>query len=131
MIKIRNIIAAAALAIAVTPGVVTQASAQVAPAARNSAIVAQDSSMRASKLIGMMVYNDKGERLGKIVDIMVMATATEPTVVLSTASTPSKMVAIPLSHINLNNDKASMEGTRPEVAAMPSWSFNGRISGGG
>jgi ribosomal 30S subunit maturation factor RimM len=86
--------------------------------------------MRSSKLIGMDVFNSKGEKIGKIEDSLVEGTASEPLAVLS-AGTGGKMVAVPLSHIALKNDKASMAATMAEMAAMPAWKFTGIQVGGG
>lgn len=129
--NIRNIVGAAALAIAVVPSLASSAYAQ--PMAISS-IVAQDHSMRSSKLIGMDVYDEKGARIGKIEDILVKGSASEPLAVLSVGSFVGggdKMVAVPMSHIRLKSDKASMEATKTEMAVMPVWAFTGLSSGGG
>jgi hypothetical protein len=127
MFNRRTLAIAAALACFATAGLVTQAGAQSL-----SHIVAQDHGMKASGLIGLTVTNDKGEVLGKIADIIVKGSATEPMAILSSGSgSTAKMVAVPLSHIGMKNDKASMAMTMADFYAMPGWAFNGLNGGGG
>jgi sporulation protein YlmC with PRC-barrel domain len=129
--KILNTVAAAALAVAIVPQLTSHGFAQ-SPAA--SSIVAQDHSMRSSKLIGMDVYDAKGARIGRIEDVLVRGSASEPVVVLSVGSfvgSGDKMVGVPVSHIVLKGDKASMAATKTELASMEAWRFNGLAGGGG
>jgi sporulation protein YlmC with PRC-barrel domain len=92
-------------------------------------IVMADHSMRSSKLIGLPVFDDHGQKLGTIVDIMVKAEASEPTVILTTGT---KMVAAPLSHISLDAKHVMMPGTTmAAIMAMPAYKFNGLEGGGG
>jgi len=59
-------------------------SAPLASAAANISEVATiDHSMRASKLIGMTVYNDQGTGVGKMEEILVTTGAAEPSAILS------------------------------------------------
>ena len=84
--------------------------------------------------VGMPVYNGEGKEIGKIADIMVKGDASEPAVVLSLsagAGGGAKMVAVPMSHIVLKNDKAAMQASSAELAAMQSWQFQGLMGGGG
>jgi len=131
MKKLTTLAATTALAVAFVPVVTTHVFAQPMAA---SGIVAQDHSMRSSKLIGTDVYDQKGARIGKIEDILVKGTASEPLAVLSVGSYVGghdKMVAVPLAHISLKSDKAGMSATRTELASMPGWTFNGLAGGGG
>lgn len=131
MNTLKTLTAAAALALAFAPQTTITASAQ---SLSYSTIVAQDHSMRGSKLIGMEIFNEKGEKIGKIEDILVKGTASEPMAVLSVPGAKSgetRMVAVPLSHVNLKSDKASMAATKIELAAMPTWQFQGLAGGGG
>jgi sporulation protein YlmC with PRC-barrel domain len=129
--RILPIFATAALTAAFVPAITTQVFAQ---SMAKSAIVAPDHSMRGSKLIGMDIFNQQGMKIGKIEDIMVKGSATEPVAILSVgafAGGGDKMVAVPMSHISLNADKASMPATKAELAAMPGWQFTGLSGGGG
>jgi len=131
MKKISTLFAVTALAMAVMPIMATQVTAQ---SLSHSTIVATDHSMRSSKLIGMPVYNGEGKEIGTIADIMVKGDASEPAVVLSLsagAGGSARMVAVPMSHIVLKNDKATMQAGKTELAAMPSWQFQGLMGGGG
>jgi sporulation protein YlmC with PRC-barrel domain len=92
-------------------------------------IVMVDHSMRASKLVGLKVYDDQGKPLGTIVDILVKAEASEPTVILKSA-TGGKLVAAPLSHIKLEGKKIMMPGTTPAMmASMPAFKFEAATNG--
>ncbi len=129
MKKLTTVLTAAALALAFSPSIINPASAQ---SQSRSDIVAVDHSMRSSKLIGLEVYNEKGEDVGKLEDILVKSSASEPQVVLSVGGfvgNEPKLVVVPLSHISLKADKASMSATKTEMAALPKWQFNGE--GGG
>jgi sporulation protein YlmC with PRC-barrel domain len=125
------IIAATALAMAFGPAAFNPVFAQSMSV---SSIVTPDHSMRGSKLIGMDIFNQQGQKIGKIEDILVKGAAAEPVAILSVGAftgSGDKMVAVPMSHIALKADKASMPATKAELAAMPGWQFNGLSGGGG
>ncbi len=128
MFKLKTATIVATLAMAAIPALVAPASAQVA---RASAIVAQDHAMRASKLMGMTIYNEKGDVLGKIADIMVKDMAAEPTVIVMTAGNAPKTVAMPMSHVHVKDDKITVGMTMAEMSGMPVWTFSGLAGGGG
>ena len=132
MKTLKTFAVAATLAVALTPGLLNHAVAQVARAA--SSVVAADHSMRASKMIGMDIFNEKHEKIGKIVDILVKGAAEEPMAVLSVGAytgSGTKMVAVPLSHITMKSDQPAMEATKATLMAMPGWAFTGLMGGGG
>jgi sporulation protein YlmC with PRC-barrel domain len=129
MKKLTTVLTAAALALAFAASISNPASAQ---SQVPGAMVARDHSLRAGKLIGLEVYNDQGEDIGKLEDILVKNTASEPQAVLSVGGfvgEGSKLVVVPLSHISLKAGKASMSATKEQMAAMPNWQFNNE--GGG
>jgi sporulation protein YlmC with PRC-barrel domain len=129
MKKLTTVLAAAALALAFAPSIITPASAQ---SQIPGAMVSQAHSMRASKLIGTEVYNEKGEDIGKLEDILVKDTVSEQQAVLSVGGfvgEGEKLVVVPLSHISLKADKASMAATKEQMAALPKWQFGNE--GGG
>ena len=80
MKKLTTLLTAAALALAFAPSFSNPASAQ---AQIPGAMVSQAHTMRASKLIGVEVYNEQGEDIGKLEDILVKNTMSEPQAVLS------------------------------------------------
>ena len=90
-------------------------------------IVMTDHSMRSSKLIGAMVYNDQGQRIGSVIDVLVKGASVEPTVILSVGDFVgggAKLVALPLSHVNLDGAKPMMAGaTKEMLASMPTFLF--------
>ena len=90
-------------------------------------IVMTDHSMRSSKLIGATVYNDQGQSIGSVVDVLVKGASVEPTVILSVGDFVgggAKLVALPLSHVNLDGAKPMMAGaTKQMLASMPAFLF--------
>lgn len=126
MKKLVTLAGVAAMALALVPVTATHALAQ---SMAKSAIVASDHSMRGSKLIGMDIFNEQGQKIGKIEDLLIKGSASEPVAVLSVGG--EKMVGVPVSHITLKADKASMAATPTQIAAMPAWHFDGLEGGGG
>jgi hypothetical protein len=90
-------------------------------------IVMTDHSMRSSKLIGATVYNDQGQSIGSVIDVLVKGASVEPTVILSVGDFVgggAKLVALPLSHVNLDGAKPMMAGaTKQMLASMPTFLF--------
>ena len=130
MKKISTFALAAALAVSLAAPVMA---ANLYGGAANA--VMADHSMRSSKLIGAPVFNDEGQTIGSIVDILVKNQAAEPTAILSVGDFVgggAKLVAVPLSHVKIDSGKASMAGvTRQMLASMPLYSFNELMGGGG
>lgn len=94
----------------------------------HSGIMLADHTMRASKLIGMAVYNNQGEKVGTIDDILVTAGAIEPTVVVSVGGflgTGQRLATEPLSHVKLAaGDKMMMpEATKATITAKPVFNY--------
>jgi hypothetical protein len=92
-----------------------------------------DHYMRSSKMIGMPVYNDHGEKIGVINDIMLPAGGGEVAATLSVGEftgTGAKMVKIPLSHLLFSGKKPMMtgDGSKSAVMAMPAYSYNGGLA---
>lgn len=129
--KLLTLAAGIALAMASVP----MTTSFVLAAANISEVATIDHSMRASKLIGMAVYNDQGTSVGKVVEILVTSGAAEPSVILSVGDFVgggNKMVSVPLSHVHLAADKLAMPtATKEHLTAMPSWTFTGLNGGGG
>src|ERR1700749_4010151 len=76
-------------------------------------IVMTDHGMRTSKLIGATVYNDQRQGIGWVIDVLVQGASAEPTVILSVGDFVgggAKLVALPLSHVNLDGAKPIMAG---------------------
>jgi sporulation protein YlmC with PRC-barrel domain len=98
-------------------------------------IVMTDHSMRASKILGATVYNDQGQSIGSVVDVLLKNGASEPTAVLSVGDYVgggAKLIAVPLSHVKLDGDKPMMAGaTRQSLASMPVYLFQPFMGQGG
>jgi sporulation protein YlmC with PRC-barrel domain len=125
MKKFTTLVAAAALAAVFA--------APIAMAA-GSDIVMADHNMRASKIIGAKVYNEQGEAIGSVVDVLVKDTATEPTAILSVGDYiggGTKLVAVPLSHVNLTGAKAMMPASKQTLISMPVFLFPPNQNNGG
>lgn len=97
-------------------------------------VIMPDHSMRVSKIIGAKVYNDKGENIGSVVDVLVKDSASEPTAVLSVGDYIGggpKLVAVPLSHVNLTGAKPMMPATKQSLIGMPAFQLPQYPNGGG
>ena len=128
MKKLTTLAAIATLAFAfAAPPVFAQSAAPAAMMA--------DHSLSTSKLIGDAVYNDQGDKIGSIIDILVKNNNAEPTAILSVGDYVgggSKLVAVPLNQVNLAGAKAMMKGaTRTHLVSMPSFVFPGAAGGAG
>lgn len=124
MNKLTMLATAAFLAIAFAA---PAAMAQTAPPAPKTVLA--DHSMRTSMLIGMKVVDDHGELLGTVVEILVKNGAVEPTAILSVAdysALATRLVAVPLSHLKIEGNKAMMPGvTMKMLIAMPLYDYEG------
>lgn len=126
MTKFTTLVAAAALA-------AMFAVPNLAAAAGND-IMLPDHTMRVSKIIGSTVYNEQGQNIGSVVDVLVKDTPAEPTAILSVGDflgTGTKLIAVPLSHVNLAGAKPMMAGTKESLASMPVYLFPANQNSGG
>jgi hypothetical protein len=104
--------------------------------AGQSGVMLSDHTMRASKLIGLPVYNDQGEEIGTVDDIVVTAGAVEPTVVVSVGrylGLSEKLTSEPLSSLKLGKaDKMMMPGaTKAMLTSKVSYTYRPSLEGGG
>lgn len=94
-----------------------------------------DHNMRSSKVIGMAVYNDQGEKIGVVDDILLPVTGGEVTAVLSVGGylgVGQKMIKVPLSHVQFTSNKPVMPGVnKAAMMAIPSYSYGITSLGGG
>lgn len=115
------ILAAAALGLALSAPL---ALAQQAPPMMKD-LMTQDHAVRTSKLVGMAVVNDAGEKVGTVIDILVRDSAAEPVAILSVGDYVgggSKLVAVPLGKVNFAGAQPMMKGaTKAMISAMPSY----------
>lgn len=100
-----------------------------------AAYMTADHNMRSSKLIGLPVYNQQGEKIGTIDDIMLPAKNGEATAVVSVGGflgIGAKLIKIPLNHVQFTGNKPMMmgDGSKTALMAMPSYSYSGGTSGG-
>ena len=117
----------AAFAVATLAFTLNAPIAAVAAEYSGNAIMLTDHSMRTSKLIGSPVYNDQGQSIGSIQEVLLKNGSADPMVVLSVGDYVgggAKMVAVPLSHINLDGPKPMMAGaTKQMLTSMPVYLF--------
>jgi sporulation protein YlmC with PRC-barrel domain len=90
-----------------------------------------DHAMRASKVIGMPVYNERGEKIGVIDDITLPAAGGEVSAILQVGGYVGapKLVKVPLSHVQLTTEKPMMPADKTALMAMPNYTYSG--GGGG
>ena len=120
MKSFKTILAAVALAACFTAPVMAQN--------LTHGFVTADNNMRSSKMIGMTVYNEKGERIGKLDDIMVSSETGEVTAVISVGSFigGTKSIKVPLSHVKFDAGKPMMgNGSKAAIMAMPAYHYYG------
>ena len=116
MTKLRSILAASALALIFA-----------APAFAQN--LTHGAEMRASKLIGMQVYNDKNEKIGTIDDVLVPSASGEVKAVLSVGDFlggGTKLVKVPMDHVGMMNDKMVMpgaDGMKPGLTNMAWYNY--------
>jgi sporulation protein YlmC with PRC-barrel domain len=92
-----------------------------------------DHNMRSSKLIGLPVYNDHGEKIGLIDDIMLPAMGGEVTAVVSVGGflgAGAKLVKVPLSHVQFTGNKPMMVGDGSKTALMAMSYYTYSMAGG-
>jgi sporulation protein YlmC with PRC-barrel domain len=88
--------------------------------------VTADHQMRSSKMIGMAVYNEHGEKIGVIDEILLPSTGGEPNAVLSVGGflgAGKKLVMVPMNHVNFTSAKPMMPADKPALRAMPSYNY--------
>ena len=96
------------------------------PALADSAakdVMMPDHSMRTSKVIGMAVYNDAGDKIGSVFDIL-LRPGIEPTALVNVSDYlgTKKLIAISLKDINLDGAKPMMKGaTRAMLQSLPTY----------
>jgi len=114
MLKLMKLAAIGTLAL-------TFAGPVLAQGAMKDTVMTHDQSMRTSKVIGMTVYNDGGDKIGTVLDVLVRA-GTEPQAIVNVTDYVGsrKLVAIPLAKLNLEGAKPMMMGaTKAMLMAAP------------
>lgn len=101
--------------------------AQQASGGQPSSYMMNDHHLRASQLVGKPVFNDKGETIGTIAEVLVDMKGGPVTVVLNVGKYVggSKMVAAPLDHLKLEGDRAMMAGAdRQMLLRLPNYTYD-------
>lgn len=122
----------AALIATLALGLASPVIAQTAPSGMKD-VMTSDNSMRTSKLIGAAVYNDDGDKIGSIIDVLVRSGAAEPVAIVSVGDFlggGAKLVAFPIAKLQLDAGKAMMRGaSKLAIQRMPGYDFNNGGSG--
>lgn len=101
------------------------------PSQRN-AVLTDQGSLRASKIIGSSVYNDKNEKVGSIDDLVIGNDKTLHAVidVGGILGIGGRMVEVPFNHLQFGNEKGSSDNrvvlpgaTKDALNAMPEYHF--------
>lgn len=88
----------------------------------------------ANKLVGQLVYNQRGQNIGSVVDVLSNPTV-EPTAILSVpdyAGGGTKLVAVPFSRVAFDPDVAhAADAARPTRPSLAPSNLNWLGGGGG
>jgi len=89
-----------------------------------------DNQLRAGKLVGATVYNDKSQSVGSINDILLSQDQDKAqTAVISVGGflgMGSKLVSVPFDKLKIEKDKVVMPGaTQDALKNMPEYKYNG------
>lgn len=122
MKNLTTLAAAAALALAFAGPVLAQ----------GSSMMMKDSSMLVSKVVNAAVYNEKGEEIGSVREILVKPGAGQPEFIVAVGpytGRPGLHVTFPMSKMEVKGDKLMITGaTRDALLSMPAFVFG--IPGG-
>ncbi|MDB4973154.1 MAG: PRC-barrel domain protein [Myxococcaceae bacterium] len=82
---------------------------------------------RASKLIGAPLFNDEGQRLGKVADVVLKADGTVAGVVVDVGTflgLGKRQIAIPLRHLERIQNKLTVHGaTKDALKKVPEFKY--------
>jgi len=101
----------------------------VAGTTARSTYVTADQHMRSSKIVGASVYNERNEKVGSIDDVLIGDKAEISGVVISVGGflgMAGKLVEVPFSRIQVNNDKLTIAGaTKDQLTNLPEYKYAG------
>src|SRR5579859_2940377 len=94
----------------------------------------QPDQMRANKIIGSSVYDRQNQNVASVKDLIVDKEGKVVDVVLSYGSTAGiggKYVAVPFGSLKLNNNRLTLDQTKDQLAAMPQYKLEDKMTGSG
>jgi sporulation protein YlmC with PRC-barrel domain len=106
------------------------ATAAPRPSSLNSAVDARTlrEGRRASKVIGASVYNDAGETVGQVDDILIPREAGPPVAIISVGGflgIGAKLVAVPYDNLRMAESRWTLPGaTKESLNALPAYSYD-------
>ena len=129
MYKLHMPLAVAAL-IAVSPIAIAQTAAPTATEKMaDKTMMQKDTDYRASKLIGVTVYNQANENIGEVNDL-VIGSDKSVTAILGVGGflgMGERNVAVPMSSLKMTRDGSSWkivtDGTKESLTSMPAYSY--------
>jgi sporulation protein YlmC with PRC-barrel domain len=96
----------------------------------DSPYVTADQNVRASKVVGASVYNEQNQKIGSVDDMLIGSNDGVSGVVLSVGGflgIDSKLVEVPYSQIQVNDDKLVMTGaTKEDLTRLPEYKYKSR-----
>jgi sporulation protein YlmC with PRC-barrel domain len=105
----------------------TAAAPVITFAASPAPVVMATDAMRASTLIGMKVYDEKGVSFGTLDDLVFTNDGKEPSAILSVGSylgVSKKLISVPLSHVHLGAKPMMAGATKEFLTAQPDFLYN-------
>jgi sporulation protein YlmC with PRC-barrel domain len=125
-VAMRLMLVAAAIAVAVPLTVQAQGTPQTVQLTKVD-IVKVATGFRASKVIGSSVYNDAGDTVGKVDDVIIGEGGKEPFVVLSVGGflgIGDKLVVLPYAQLKTMDHKIVMPGaTKEALKDLPTFKY--------
>lgn len=90
--------------------------------------------LRASKFIGSSVYDQNNEKIGSVEDLVLNKDGRAALAVVDVGSflgVGGKDVAVSLNEIKTNNDRLTLDRTKQQLQAAPSYTLDDRNTGAG
>ncbi|HEV2675611.1 MAG TPA: PRC-barrel domain-containing protein [Aliidongia sp.] len=94
----------------------------------------QANQVRANKIIGSSVYDRQNQDVASVKDLILDKDGKVADVVLSYGSTAGiggKYVAVPFASLKLNNNRLTLDQTKDQLAAMPQYKLEDKMTGSG
>lgn len=94
----------------------------------------QPNQIRANKIIGTSVYDRQNQDVASVKDLILDKQGKIADVILSygtTAGIGGKYVAVPYDSLKFNNNRLTLDQTKDQLAAMPSYKLEDENTGAG
>jgi len=128
----KSVLTVAALAVPLMTGSAALAADQTASAPANQTITS--SQVRASKIIGSSVYDVNNQKIGSVQDLVLNKDGRAVVAVVDVGSflgVGGKDVAVSLNDIKTDNDRLTLDRSKDQLQAAPSYQLTNRTTGAG